>query len=97
MDIRKLMKQAGKIKKVQKELKKAVVKEEVNGISLSVTGDGKVKDFRIPDEVIKDSGANLEKDIKNLIEICLKKQSALQQEKAKQAMGGMGGLSDLMG
>ena len=97
MDVKKLMKQASKFKKVQKELKKATVEEEIDGIRLVISGTGKVKDFEIPEEKMGSPKKYLETTIRAVIESCLKKQSDMQQQKAKEAMGGMGGLSGMMG
>ncbi len=97
MDIKQLMKQASAIKKIQKEIKNSLVSDESGGVKLSITGDGKVKEFKIPQETFTADRKELETSIKSVIESCLKKQNQIQQQKAKEAMGGMGGLSGLMG
>jgi len=95
MDIKQLMKQASAIKKIQKEIKNSTVSEESGGVRLSITGDGRVKEFKIVSETA--DLKELEKAIREVIESCLKKQNQIQQQKAKEAMGGLGGLKGLMG
>jgi DNA-binding protein YbaB len=89
MDIMKLMKQASKLKKVQKEITQAVVHDEVQGVKLSIDGGGSVKNFEIAQEAYEKGLAEVEQAVKAVISSCLKKQQDMQKEKAKQAMGGL--------
>lgn len=95
MDMMKLMKQAQKLKKVQKEIEKTVVTEALDGASLSITGGGTVKNFAISEELYAAGREGLEKSITKLIAATLKKQQEMMKEKGKEAMGGMG-LPDML-
>ena len=96
MDIMKLMKQAQKFKKAQKEIAKIVVTDGVDGASLSITGEGAVRSLTISEELYAGGRENLEKTLAKAVGICLKKQQELQKEKAKELMGGMG-IQDMLG
>ncbi len=93
----KMMKQAQKMKKMQKEIARTVVTEDSGGVVVAVTGDGKVKNLAITEELYQQGRVAVEKAVSKTVEKCLKKQQDVQKEKAKEAMGGMSGLSDLLG
>ena len=96
MDIMKIMKQAHKLKKVQKEIAKMVITDGADGATLTITGDGDVKSLKISEELYASGRENVEKTVSKALALCLKKQQELQKEKAKEAMGGMG-LPDMLG
>ncbi|MFC2061034.1 YbaB/EbfC family nucleoid-associated protein [Elusimicrobiota bacterium] len=89
MDIMKMMKQAQKLKKLQKEMEKKTVSDEISGASLSLNGAGSVKEFKISQELVNSGKDNIETAVKNVIDSCLKKHLDLQKDMAKDAMGGM--------
>lgn len=89
MDIMKLMKQANKLKKVQKEISQAVVTGESPGVTISVSGAGEVKKFEISQTLYDKGKDELEKAVADAIGTCLKKQQEVQKEKAKEALGGI--------
>ena len=89
MDIMKLMKQASKLKKIQKEIAHIIVQDELDGVKLTISGDGDVKNFEISDGVFEKGKAEVEKIVTKIIKSCLKKQQDVQKEKAKEALGGM--------
>ncbi|GEM_PF-2600400 len=97
MDVMKLMKQAGKLKKAQKKIAKQVIEEEVDGAVLRISGDGKVKNFEISQELYDKGKKNIEKATLIAVKSCLKKQQDIQKNMAKEAMGGSGGLSSMLG
>ncbi len=96
MDMMKLMKQAHKLKKVQKELSNAVISDSQNGVNISITGSGAVKKLEISTELFDKGKTEVEKSVKQVIHNCLKKQQEMQKEKAKAAMGGLK-LPDMLG
>jgi len=89
MDIMKLMKQAQKLKKVQKEISNAIITEETDGVKVSITGAGVVKSFVISRELYDRGKDQVEIAAARAMAACLKKQQDIQKEKAQEAMGGM--------
>jgi DNA-binding protein YbaB len=89
MDIMKLMKQASKLKKVQKEITQAVVQDEINGVKLAMNGAGDIKNFEISQGVFDKGKNEVERAVMSVISACLKKQQDIQKEKAKEALGGI--------
>ncbi len=96
MDLMKLMKQANNLKKMQGEISKTIVTDEINGAKLVLSGKGEVKNFEISQELYDKGKDEVNKAAKSVIESCLKKQMDLYKSKAKDAMGGMD-LSGMMG
>ncbi|MFW6134609.1 MAG: YbaB/EbfC family nucleoid-associated protein [Elusimicrobiota bacterium] len=96
MDIMKLMKQAKKLKKVQKEINKKKIEEQVNGAKLSITGGGKLNSLEISDDLWAKGKSEVENAVSRAIEACMSKQQDLQKKMAKDAMGGMK-LPDMFG
>lgn len=96
MDMMKLMKQAHKLKKVQKELSNTVISDTYNGVALTITGSGAVKKLEISEELFDKGIKEVEKSVKQVIHNCLKKQQDMQKETAKAAMGGLK-LPDIFG
>lgn len=89
MDIKKLMKQAKDLKKLQKEISNTILESEVNGAKLSISGTGEVKNLTISEQLYNKGKAEIEKAVIRVINSCLKKQIDLQKEKAKQALKGI--------
>jgi len=89
MDIKKLMKQAKDLKKLQKEISNTILESEVNGAKLSISGTGEVKSFIMSKELYNKGKEEIEKAIFKVITSCLRKQLDLQKEKAKQALKGI--------
>ena len=89
MDIMKLMKQAQKLKKVQKEISKTVIEHNADGVALSITGAGELKNFQISDELFDKGKGEVEKTVAVVISSVLKKQQDLQKEKVKEVVGGL--------
>ena len=96
MDIMKLMKQAQNLKKMQKEVSKSIIQEEVNGAKLVITGSGDVKSFEISQELYSQGPEQISQAAAKVIDTCFKKQMDLYKSMAKDAMGGMD-LSGFMG
>ncbi|MBN2407878.1 MAG: YbaB/EbfC family nucleoid-associated protein [Elusimicrobia bacterium] len=89
MDIMKLMKQAQKLKKLQKEISNLEITADSQGARLVISGAGQVKKFEITQELYDSGREKLQSSIAGLVESCLKKQQDLQKEKAKEAMSGL--------
>ena len=89
MDIMKLMKQAQKFKKIQKEISKTVIEHNADGSALSITGAGELKNFQISSRLFDKGKDEIEKAVTTIIITCLKKQQDLQKEKVKEIMGGL--------
>jgi DNA-binding protein YbaB len=93
MDIMKLMKQAKNLKKMQDEITKCEVEDDVEGACLVLSGSGDVKSFKISQELYDKGREAVEAATKKVIASCFKKQIDLYRQKAKDAMGGV----DVMG
>jgi len=89
MDIKKLMKQAKDLKKLQKEISKTVIESEVNGAKVSISGTGEVKSFIMSKELYNKGKEEIEKAVIRAISSCLKKQLDSQKEIAEQALKGI--------
>ena len=89
MDIMKLMKQAQKFKKIQKEISKTVIEHNADGTALSITGGGELKNFQISSILFDKGKDEIEKAVAAAIITVLKKQQDLQKEKVKEIMGGL--------
>ncbi len=89
IDIKRLMKQAKNLKKLQKEISKTVIESEVNGAKLSISGNGDVRNFSISHELYDKGKNEVEKAVIRVISSCLKKQLDSQKEIAKQPSKGI--------
>lgn len=96
MDIMKLMNQAKNLKKMQTEISKCTIEDEVDGTKLILSGSGEVKNFEVTQELFDKGKEQIEKATARVINSCLKKQMDLYKQKAKDAMGGLD-LSGIMG
>lgn len=96
MDIMKLMKQAQNLKKMQGELAKCTIDDEVDGVKLTLSGSSEVKKFEITQELYNSGKEAVEKATARVINSSLKKLMDLYKKKAKDAMGGID-LSGMMG
>ncbi len=83
------MKQAGKLKKMQRDIDKTKIDVDTKGISITITGGGKVKKVSMSEELYNSGRRSVEKEINEAVTQCFKKQQDVQKTKAKEVMGGM--------
>ncbi|MGM0442378.1 MAG: YbaB/EbfC family nucleoid-associated protein [Elusimicrobiota bacterium] len=83
------MKQAGKLKKIQRDINKTKIDVDTEGLSITVTGAGKVKRVSMSEELYKSGRRDVEKEIKQAVTECFSKQQEVQKTKAQEAMSGM--------
>lgn len=83
------MKQAGKLKKVQRDINKTKIDVDTKGISITVTGGGKVKKVSMSEDLYNSGRRSVEKEIKKAVTKCFKEQKKVQKSKAQEAMSGM--------
>lgn len=87
------MKMVAKMKKMQDELKKTLIEATAGAVTVTVTGELKVKDVSIdPEEVDLDDIEQLENDIKDALREAMNKAQEVAAEKMKPLMGGLGSL-----
>lgn len=89
MDIMKMIKQANNLKKMQKDIAKCSVSDNIDGANMTLGGTGEVKSIEI-EQQLYDKGKNAVEDaVKKVVNSCIKKQMDLYKQKAKDAMGGV--------
>ena len=89
MDIMKLMKQAGKLKKAQKKINKQLIVKETNGAKIILSGSGELKNVEISEGLYEQGKSAVESAVNSALSGALKKQQELQKDMAKEALGGM--------
>ncbi len=90
MDIMKLMKQAGQLKKAQKKINKQLIVDESNGAKVVLTGGGDLKKFEISDKLYEQGKDAVEDAVNKAVTGALNKQKKIQKSMAKETLGGKG-------